>query len=302
MLYSPPALDTATVATATTPRRYERRAPETSPLYRVVKDHLVVLLEHARIHSEHGAGYPRFVEREFERFLDCGLLCRGFVRVRCDTCAAERLVAFSCKTRGFCPSCTTRRMAETAAHLIDNVLPPVPYRQWVLSLPRRIRFLLACNHGLLSRVLRLFVRKLGAWQRRRARQRGLCDTHTGAVTFVQRFGSLLNLNCHFHTLVPDGVFVRDHNGALRFYLLPPPRAADLARLVHQIGRAIEKLVDRHQADNDADAPADILAHEQHTAITARLGSARAPATSSGPDRHTAFVAGYKPSRRSRHRW
>src|SRR5256885_14093624 len=73
----------------------------------------------------------------------CGILANGFARVRCASCRAEMLVAFSCKGRGFCPSCTTRRMQGTATHLVDRVLPRVPVRQWVLSLPRWGRFLLA---------------------------------------------------------------------------------------------------------------------------------------------------------------
>ncbi|HEY6597792.1 MAG TPA: transposase zinc-binding domain-containing protein [Pseudomonadales bacterium] len=59
----------------------------------------------------------------------------GYVRVKCDGCRHEHLVAFSCKRRGFCPSCGARRMIETSAHLIDHVLPPVPIRQWVLAFP-----------------------------------------------------------------------------------------------------------------------------------------------------------------------
>lgn len=58
----------------------------------------------------------------------------GFLRVRCVACLAEKLVAFICKKRGFCPSCGARRMAETAALLADEVLPERPLRQWVLSL------------------------------------------------------------------------------------------------------------------------------------------------------------------------
>jgi hypothetical protein len=103
-------------ATPTATRGYARRQPEDTVLYGVVQDHVAALLDIVRDHSEHGFGYPRFVVREFEEFLACGLLCYGFVRVRCDTCAEERLVAFSCKTRGFCPSYTSRRMANTAAN------------------------------------------------------------------------------------------------------------------------------------------------------------------------------------------
>ena len=59
---------------------------------------------------ERANGLPFFVERELRAYLDCGILARGFIRVRCDGCRAERLVAFSCKSRSICPSCATRRM------------------------------------------------------------------------------------------------------------------------------------------------------------------------------------------------
>jgi hypothetical protein len=75
----------------------------------------------------------------FRAYLRCGILAHGFAHIRCDDCAAERLVAFSCKGRGVCPSCNARRMVEVAAHLNDHVLPPLPIRQWVLSVPKRIR-------------------------------------------------------------------------------------------------------------------------------------------------------------------
>jgi hypothetical protein len=68
-------------------------------------------------------------------------------------------------------------MAGTAADLVNHVLPIVPYRQWVLSLPRRVRFLLARDGKLLSQVLGVFLSKLFAWQRRRARAHGIADPH-----------------------------------------------------------------------------------------------------------------------------
>src|SRR5690554_7536469 len=74
---------------------------------------------------------------------ECGRLEHGFLRVRCESCHAEHLVAFSCKRRGFCPSCGARRMAESAALLVDEVLPEQPMRQWVLSFPFQLRFLFA---------------------------------------------------------------------------------------------------------------------------------------------------------------
>jgi len=98
---------------------------------------------------------PRFVERELRAYLRCGLLAHGFVRLRCSACGECRLVAFSCKGRGFCPSCVGRRMADTAAHLVDRVLPPVPVRQWVVSLPHPLRYRLAYDSALCGEVLRL---------------------------------------------------------------------------------------------------------------------------------------------------
>ena len=83
-----------------------------------------------------GEGLPRFVEQEFRDFLRCGCLAAGFARFRCTACGLDRFVPFSCKGRGFCPSCGGRRMAERAAHLVDHVLPPVPVRQWVELLER----------------------------------------------------------------------------------------------------------------------------------------------------------------------
>ncbi len=84
-------------------------------------------------------GLPRYVERELAEYLRCGFLAHGFARVRCQACADELVVAFSCKRRGICPSCTARRMADTAAHLVDRVLLRAPYRQWVFTVPKPLR-------------------------------------------------------------------------------------------------------------------------------------------------------------------
>jgi hypothetical protein len=89
---------------------YRRRQPEATVLYQVVADSLEALLAEARERSSDGNGLPGFVEREFRNYLDCGILSRGFCRVVCTTCRDEKVVAFSCKGRGFCPSCGARRM------------------------------------------------------------------------------------------------------------------------------------------------------------------------------------------------
>jgi hypothetical protein len=137
-------------------------------LYDVVRAELESFLARAR---ERDRTVPRFVERELRAYLGCGILAHGFVRVRCDACGCERLVAFSCKGRGFCPSCGGRRMADTAAHLVDRVLPEVPVRQWVLSLPFALRYRLAFDARLVTEVLGVFVRAVFASLRRHARRK-----------------------------------------------------------------------------------------------------------------------------------
>lgn len=214
---------------ALTRRCYRRRRPETTVLHRVVREHLNSFLAQAEARSSAASGYPIYIEREFRRYLDCGILSKGFARLRCPTCKTERLVAFSCKGR-MCPSCWARRAAATAADLVDRQLPVAAYRQWVLTFPWELRFKLAVDKRFLSKVLRAFMLTLFAWQRRRGRQQGL-QGQTGAVTFIQRFGGALNLNPHFHCLLPDGLFVPGDNGQLRFEELPAPTDDDVRAML-----------------------------------------------------------------------
>ena len=106
---------------------YQRRAPEHTVLHELVSRHALTLI--AELRDADGCGLPRYVDRELAEYLRCGMLAHGFARVCCQACDDEILVAFSCKRRGICPSCTARRMADTAAHLVDRVLPQAPYRQ-----------------------------------------------------------------------------------------------------------------------------------------------------------------------------
>jgi hypothetical protein len=242
-------------------RVYARRRPEESVLYGAVQAELEGFLAHTRARDR---AVPRFVERELRAFLACGILAHGFVRLRCAACATERVVAFSCKGRGFCPSCGGRRMADTAAQLVDRVLPEVPVRQWVLSLPFALRYRLAFDGPLTSAVLGLFVRAVFASLRRRAGLPGHGrPVQCGAVTFVQRFGDALNLNVHFHSLVLDGVYASDAEGGLRFHPLPPPQDAEVERVARRIARRIARLLEQRGLHREAD-PSDVdpLSEEQ----------------------------------------
>ena len=176
--------------------RYQRHRPEQTLLYRIVDEYYPGFTTYL---TERGRELPGYVQREFEDYLKCGRLEHGFLRVRCESCHAEHLVAFSCKRRGICPSCGARRMAESAALLVDEVLPEQPMRQWVSSFPFQLRFLFASRPEIMGRVLGIVHRVIAAHLVKKAGYTR-ATARTGAVTLIQRFGSALNLN------IPQGTF------------------------------------------------------------------------------------------------
>src|SRR5450432_2369118 len=117
-------------------------------------------------------------------------------------------------------------MANTAAAIVDRVLPDVPVRQYVLSLPYELRRLAAFKADVLTALARIFVEATFASYRAWAKRDGIANAECGSVACVQRFGSL-NLNVHFHVLVLDGVFARDPHGSVVFHPAPEPTAVDL---------------------------------------------------------------------------
>ena len=91
------------------------------------------------------------------------MLGYGFLRLGCDTCRKELLLAFSCKRRGFCPSCAGRRMAQTAAHLVEGVIPWVSTRQWVVSVPVPLRYWMASSQDLTAQVHTIIRTTIGQY-------------------------------------------------------------------------------------------------------------------------------------------
>ena len=219
--------------------RYARHRPEQTLLYQIVQTHYPAFLAALAAREQTLLDY---VQREFEEYLACGRLEHGFLRVRCSECHAERLVAFSCKRRGFCPSCGARRMAESAALLVDESFPRLPIRQWVLSVPFALRFLLAREPRVISSVLGIVYRTIAGYL---IHQAGCTaqTAQTGAVTLIQRFGSALNLNVHFHMLFLDGVY-RTTDAGLSFRRVKAPAPAELARLVHTLSERIARHLER----------------------------------------------------------
>ena len=232
------------VAHATSPAahlptaRYAPHRPERTLLYALVQAHYPDFI--ARLEAE-DRPLPEYVREEFETYLRCGVLEHGFLRVVCEHCRAERLVAYSCKKRGFCPSCGARRMAESARHLVDEVFGPRPVRQWVLSFPYPLRFLFASKPEAIGPVLGIVHRVIAGWL---ADQAGVPrDTaQCGVVTLIQRFGSALNLNVHFHMLWLDGVYDANVEPPRR---KPRLRRAPTSAQLTQVANTIAHRVCRH---------------------------------------------------------
>jgi Putative transposase len=135
-------------------------------------------------------------------------------------------------------------MAESAALLVDEVLPRVPIRQWVLSVPFALRYLLATRPEVLTQVLGIVYRAISGHLIAKA---GLscASAATGAVTLIQRFGSALNLNVHFHMLMPDGVYRRDAAGGASCFVPTAALSAEelavlVQRIAERIGRSLER--------------------------------------------------------------
>jgi hypothetical protein len=241
---------------------YRPRDAEHTVLRQIIALHLEAFLG-AVAEAGDGAGLPQFVEREFREFLLCGVFEGGVARFQCEDCAREHLVPFSCKGRGFCPSCGGRRMTERAAHLVDAVLPRVPVRQWALTVPYRLRYQMAWNHGLSRAVLGVYARVLLDVYARGARERGIDGGQTGMVTALQRAGGALNANLHFHTLVLDGVLVEEPGGALALHPTPASSDAEVAAALATIRHQVQRLLVRRglEPGDDATEPADRLVEE-----------------------------------------
>lgn len=188
-------------------------------------------------------------------------------------------------------------MADSAAYLVDRVMPSsAGYRQWTLSFPRQLRFRLLRDRSLTSELLGMFVRIVFAFHRRRARRAGIVG-HGGAITAIQRFGSFLNGNVHFHTIIADGVFADQPDGSVVFEPLPPPSDAEVQALTERIVRRTARVVSRIDRDPAADAePPEPLLEAQAESVQGLLAiTADRESSSAGPrpaKRLCASLAGF----------
>lgn len=264
--------------------KYRPRVPTDSVLFRVLDENLASVLIEL---EETGHDLPWFVRRELEGFLRCGIAECGAALARCRACSHERLVPWSCKGRGFCPACTTRRMHDTAAFLVARVLPGVPVRMWVLSFPPPLRYLLAYDSKLCAQVLGIFLGEVFSWLRHAAKRelslRSVRHAFPGSVTMVQRFGDGLRCNLHLHVLALDGVYVQTSDHELPvFRALPAPSKLDAQIIGTNVWMKTTRLLQKLGRYFDADpGDADALARE-HPLLAACCAAAVQNTVALGP--------------------
>jgi len=171
-------------------------------------------------------------------------------------------------------------MADTAIHLVEKVIPEVPVRQWVCSLPWRLRVLCGYDRKLCAEVLEAFVLELSRSLKRRAKQslglETVVQALTGAVSVIQRGDSALRLNVHFHVISLDGVYVREKPDApLVFHALPAPTADEVTDVASRTALRVQKILERHgrSLDGTGDRDADDAQPAEQLALSTCYGAA-----------------------------
>jgi hypothetical protein len=172
-------------------------------------------------------------------------------------------------------------MSQTVAHLVDHVIPHVPVRQWVLSLPIPLRLLVAAQPELVTPVLQVVQRVVTRHLLDRAGLKA-DEGRGGAVTLIQRFGSAANLNVHLHCRVLDGVYRCGADGAPVFVQAGAPSDDELHALQQTVitrlmkmltrrGVLIEEMGQTYPAEPDADGDEALtLRLLQAAAVTYRI--------------------------------
>jgi hypothetical protein len=242
--------------------RYEPRRPEQTILFQAVASHYRTFEALTEASGKH---LPKHVSQEFEAFLRCGILAHGFLRLQCTDCKEEKIVAFSCKKRGFCSSCGGRRMAESAAHLVDEVFPKVGIRQWVLSFPMPVRFILAKNPKIQGKCLTIVHRAITAFIKKKAKKKGFRSAlQPGAVTLIQRFGGSLNLNLHYHMLFLEGGYYTTSQGP-KYWWVDPPTDQEVQAMVATLAARVIRFLRKKgyfQDDVDSAVPEEEMTQEE----------------------------------------
>ena len=128
-------------------------------------------------------------------------------------------------------------MAEAAIHLTQNVLPMVPYRQFVVSFPISLRYWLHTNRRFAAEVFGIVTTEIHRYYLSKAHAAGITDATLGSIAFTQRWGSALNLNHHLHLICIDGVYTR-YGGVAHFRNLDEVTDDEVASLIESIATRV----------------------------------------------------------------
>jgi ribosomal protein S27E len=203
---------------------YHPREPRSSPLWFILQKHFSEFLLQYDDSYVREFGYLRSIIPEVvQGYLKCGDLSEGFARVRCPDCHHEFLLAFSCRGRWFCPSCHAKKVVQFGIQLKENILYPVPHRQYVFSIPIILRTYFKYDRKLLGKFCHCVNQSLLQFFRKAT---GLKKGNLGAVMAIQTFGDYVRWHPHIHVLLADGLF--RENGV--FYVMPKIEIRPLAEL------------------------------------------------------------------------
>ena len=222
---------------------YHPRDPTESPLWNLLNNHYESFEKNYEEKFKKKYGYFRPVIKDVvEEYLRCGDLKEGFARVRCSDCGHEYLLAFSCKGRWFCPACHMKKVIQFGDFLNDNILYPIPHRQYVFTMPIRLRLYFKHDRQLLSKLCRCAYESLLEFFRITT---GMDDGVPGMVMTIHTFGDYPDkYHPHIHALVSNGLFTKKG----MFYVTPD---VDTKPLLEIFQAKLLKMLKKEGKINDA---------------------------------------------------
>src|SRR2546428_5659267 len=221
---------------------YQPRNPEASGFYQCLARHFgefEAIYEEA--YQDRYGFYRPVVRKVVKKFLDCGDLTQGFARVRCVQCNYEYLLAFSCKGRYSCPSCHQKRVLQFGHWVTEHVLPPIPHRQYVFTIPKLLRVYFRKDRRLLGKLSQCAYACVKAFFQAALKKN---QAVPGVIVAIQTFGDLVNFHPHLHTIVSEGLFAA--NGWL--YVVPD---IDLKKLEQLFRHKVLTMLRREGKIDDA---------------------------------------------------